>query len=67
MTLDSVSGALAIPESRFFRGSTHRSPNSSVASSQKREQEQAGANEEQNMYEVTDRVEAQYSDQPHSK
>ena len=56
-----------MPESWFLRGSTHRTPNGGLASSQKREQEQAEANEEQNMYEVTDRVEAQYPEQPHSK
>ena len=67
MTLDFVSVAEPMPELRFLSGSTHRTPNGSVASSQKREQEQAEANEEQNMDEVTDRVEAQYSDQPNSK
>lgn len=56
-----------MPESRSLRGSTHRTPNDGVASSQKREQEQAEANEEQNMYEVTDRVEAQYPEQPHAE
>jgi hypothetical protein len=56
-----------MPKSRFLRGSTHRTLDGGVASSQKREQEQAEANEEQNVYGVTDRIEAQDAEQPHSK
>jgi hypothetical protein len=56
-----------MPVSRFLRGSTHHTSRGCVASSQKCEQEQAKANEEQNMYGVTDRVEAQDPEQPHSK
>jgi hypothetical protein len=56
-----------MPVSRFLRRSTHHTSRGCVASSQKREQQQAEANEEQNMYEVTDRVQAQNPEQPQSK